>query len=245
MHQPVRLQRGVGVALWRQIADRIRSGIGSGLADEQGRLPPETELAQRFGVNRHTVRAAISVLAYEGVLHSEQGRGTYVRSPDRLVYPISERTRFSAGLEGQAREVNSKLLHHAQEAAPAAVAAMLGLSAGAPLVRIEMLGMANGTPVSRATLWFGAARFPDIADQLSQTGSITHALALAGIADYRRVSTTVEARHADEVETGDLKLAPGAIVLVARSVNADLRGVPVHCSVTRFPADRVELRLET
>ncbi|HMM62991.1 MAG TPA: phosphonate metabolism transcriptional regulator PhnF [Mesorhizobium sp.] len=245
MQQPARLQRGVGVALWRQIADRIRSGIASGLADGQGRLPPESELALRFGVNRHTVRAAISALAYEGVLYSEQGRGTYVRGPNRLVYPISDRTRFSAGLVGQAREVRGRLLSHAREPASQAVAAALGLPAGAATVRIEVLGSADGAPVSRATSWFGADRFPDIADVYSQTGSVTQALARAGVADYRRVSTTVEARHADEAETDDLKLMPGAIVLVTRAVNADLEGVPVQYSLTRFPADRVELLLET
>ena len=58
-----RLQRGVGVALWRQIADAIRAGIANGLADGAGRLPPEAELAERFGANRHTVRAAIAALA--------------------------------------------------------------------------------------------------------------------------------------------------------------------------------------
>ena len=76
MAQRTRLQRGVGVALWRQIADAIRHGIATGLADENRRLPPEAKLAERFGVNRHTVRAAIAALAHEGVLQSQQGRGT-------------------------------------------------------------------------------------------------------------------------------------------------------------------------
>ena len=71
MAQRTRLQRGVGVALWRQIADAIRHGIATGLADENGRLPPEAKLAERFGVNRHTVRAAIAALAHEGVLQSQ------------------------------------------------------------------------------------------------------------------------------------------------------------------------------
>ena len=41
-------------------------------------LPPETALAARFGVNRHTVRGAIAALVQEGVLRAEQGRGTFV-----------------------------------------------------------------------------------------------------------------------------------------------------------------------
>ncbi|PSJ65308.1 phosphonate metabolism transcriptional regulator PhnF [Kumtagia ephedrae] len=239
------LQRGVGVALWRQIADGIRHGIATGLADANGRLPPESRLAERFGVNRHTVRAAISALAHEGVLQSEQGRGTYVRRQKRLVYPIGERTRFSAGLHDQARETRSEMMSAMIEPAREPIASALGLEAGARSIRIESLGTADGVPVSRATSWFDAERFPGIADIYATTGSITEALAACGVADYRRASTGIEARHADEVDRQELRLAPGAIVIVTRALNADLSGTPIQYSVTRFPADRVELVVGT
>lgn len=235
------LHRGVGVALWRQIGDEIRRGIGSGLADENGRLPPEAELAARFGVNRHTVRAAIAALVHEGVLRSEQGRGTYVRRQKRLTYPIGARTRFSTGLEGQARDRQIELLDQALEPANAAVAAALGLEVSEEVIRLEMRGLADGVPVSRSTAWFHAKRFPDIAGHFASTHSITRALALSGITDYRRASTTIEARHADDTDTRDLQLSPGAIVLVARGINVDSSDKPIQYSQTRFSADRVEL----
>jgi GntR family phosphonate transport system transcriptional regulator len=240
-----RLQRGAGVSLWRQIADRIRVDISRDLADENGRLPSEIELAERFGVNRHTVRAAISALAHEGVLHAAQGRGTYVRKQKRLVYPISEKTRFSAGLENQSRERKSKLLDHRCEAASAEIAGALGLSEGAQVVRLELLGSADGAPVSRSTSWFDAARFSDIADHFIRTGSITKALRGMGLHDYSRASTAIEAVHADEIDTADLRLSPGAIVLVTRAVNVAPDDSPVQYSQTRFAADRITLLVET
>lgn len=238
--QKPRLQRGVGVALWRQIADGIRGGIAAGIADKNGRLPAEMELALRFGVNRHTVRAAIAALVHEGVLQSEQGRGTYVRQQQRLVYPIGVRTRFSAGFEGQARERQTQLIGHAREAA-GAVAEPLGLAPEDEAIRLEILGKADGVPVSRATSWFSVARFPTIAEVYERLGSATAALSELGVDDYLRASTAVDARHADEADGRELKLSPGAIVIVTRSLNVDRDGAPVHYSVTRFPADRVEL----
>jgi GntR family phosphonate transport system transcriptional regulator len=235
------LQRGVGVALWRQIADGIRQGIATGLADETGRLPPEAELAQHFGVNRHTIRAAISALAHEGVLRSQHGRGTFVQRQKRLVYPIGERTRFSAGLSDQAQETRSEMLSSSIETAADPIAFALGLEPGDRTIRIETLGNADGVPVSRSTSWFSEERFPGIADVYSRVGSMTGALEACGVTDYRRASTGVEARHADESDTQELQLAPGAIVIVTRAVNTDVSGMPIQYSVTRFPADRVEL----
>ncbi|PLU68682.1 phosphonate metabolism transcriptional regulator PhnF, partial [Sinorhizobium medicae] len=45
------VERQTGVALWRQIADRIRLAISNGDYEATGMVPPETTLAAQFGVN--------------------------------------------------------------------------------------------------------------------------------------------------------------------------------------------------
>ena len=235
------MDRRTGVALWRQIADRIRQGIAAGDFGEGGRLPPEMALAERFGVNRHTVRGAIAALVQEGVLRAEQGRGTFVVRRKRLSYPIARRTRFSEGLRDQAQERRGHLLGQAAEEADARVAAALGLEPGAAVLRVETMSEADGRPVSRATSWFDATRFAGIAEVIAETGSVTLAYRRYGVEDYFRQSTTVSARHADADDLTALRLAPGAIVLVAVAVNVDTEGRPIQFSETRFAADRVEL----
>lgn len=242
--EPATMERRSGVALWRQIADRIRQGIAAGTLAEDGRLPPELVLSERFGVNRHTLRSAIAALVQEGVLRAEQGRGTFVERRTRLTYPITARTRFSTGLEGQARDRRGSLLSHASEPANASVAAALGLDQGAPVLRLETLSEADGRPVSRATSWFDARRFAGFEATYAGTGSITLAFKAFGVDDYFRKSTLVSARHADTADLADLKLSPGAIVLVTMAVNVDTEGRPIQFSQTRFAADRVELTVQ-
>lgn len=236
------LDRGSGVALWRQIADRMRSEFAH--LDDGERLPPEMELALRFGVNRHTVRAAIAALVQEGALKSEQGRGTFMVRPRRLRYPITRRTRFSAGLEGQARERRSRLLSHAKAEAGPEIGELLGIAPACAVWRIESVGEADGSAVSRATSFYDAGRFPDFPPVYERTGSVTAAFAELGVADYVRLWTRIEARHAGPSDIADLKLAPGSAVLVTRALNADTQGTPIQYSVTRFAADRVELSIE-
>jgi len=38
-----------------------------------------------------------------------------------------------------------------------------------------------------------------------------------------------------------LRLAPGAILLVSESIDADAEGRPLQYGLSRFPADRMEL----
>ncbi len=235
------MERRSGVAMWRQIADAIRLGISEGLVDRDGRLPAEKLLASRFSVNRHTVRAAIRSLIDEGVLEAQQGRGTFVRRRKRLNFPIGERTRFSSGLAGQARDLRLDILAHGIEPASPAVAGSLRLAPGDPVVRVETLSCADDVAMSRATLWFGAQRFATIGEAIARTGSVTRALAELGVSDYVRRWTRIEARHGRTDDLTDLGLSPGAILIVAESLNADLDGQPTQYSVTRFAADRVTL----
>jgi GntR family phosphonate transport system transcriptional regulator len=237
--------RKSGVALWRQIADQMRQAIGTGVLGADGRLPPEIALSERFGVNRHTVRSAISALVQEGVLRAEQGRGTFVENRKRLSYPISARTRFSTGLRDQTKDRRSILLANMIEPANSRVAEALRLEAGADVIRLETLSEADGRPVSRATNWFEAQRFAGFAKAYARTSSITASFKQFGIDDYFRHSTLVSARHADAADLADLKLSPGAIVLVAIAINVDSKGKPIQFAETRFAADRVELTVST
>lgn len=239
------VDRRSGIALWRQIADRIRLEIASGAFGDEGRLPPEVELAARFGVNRHTLREATASLVREGVLRSEQGRGTFVEKRKRLVYPIGAKTRFREGLEGQARERRGILLAHAYEKASQKVAEGLGIVPGARVLRMETLGEADGRPVSRATGYFDVARFDGFEEAYRQSGSVTAALKAFGVMDYARRSTIISARHADDADIADLRLSPGAIVLVTVAVNEDVANVPIQFSETRFAASAVELSVST
>jgi GntR family phosphonate transport system transcriptional regulator len=230
-----------GVALWRRIADAIRLDIVGGKLASGDRLPTEAILAQRFSANRHTVRRALAVLAEEGVVGAEQGRGTFVRSAKRLSYPIGKRTRFSEGLAGQARTLTTQHLEDRIENASAAVAAALGLKPGAKVVRIEGVSSADGRPLSRATTWLPYRRFPDVAERLLEHRSFTAVFASYGIADYARASTRISARHADVAETKLLGLSPGAILLVSEAIDIEPDGTPLSYALSRFPAERMEL----
>ena len=66
-----------GITLWRCIADDFEQMILIGKYDNGERLPAESEIATRYGVNRHTVRRAMAELSARGLVRTERGSGTY------------------------------------------------------------------------------------------------------------------------------------------------------------------------
>ena len=76
---------------WQQIAADLRADILAGRVAPGERLPNEQALAERFGVNRHTLRQAVQALAREGHVQVRQGSGTFVRELV-LDYALQRRT---------------------------------------------------------------------------------------------------------------------------------------------------------
>ena len=75
-----RLEHGP-VPLHHQVYLDLRGGIESGSGPPGDRLPPERELAERYGCSLITVRRALADLAREQRLERTRGRGTFVLQP--------------------------------------------------------------------------------------------------------------------------------------------------------------------
>jgi GntR family phosphonate transport system transcriptional regulator len=237
------LARDAGMALWRQIAGTLEREMAEGLLAPGGKLPTEAQLSARFGVNRHTVRHALDVLARAGLVRIEQGRGSFV-AEDVLDYTVGPRVRFSEWIRRHNKEPSGQKLDLREIAADAQVAAGLGLAAGAPVVRLERLGMADGRPVSLGTHSFPAERFPGLLAALAGTDTITEALAREGVSDYRRQVTRVSARLPQATEAGLLRMPRNRPLLVAENVNVDQTGAVIEFGVSRYPTPRVQIVFE-
>jgi GntR family transcriptional regulator len=79
----IRPDKGSGTPVYLQIAEGIRTLLKRGLMSAGTPLPPERVLCEQYGVSRMTLRQAFDVLAREGLIETQRGRGTFV-SPKRL-----------------------------------------------------------------------------------------------------------------------------------------------------------------
>jgi GntR family transcriptional regulator len=71
--------------IYYQIKQTIKKWIITKEFEPLEKIPSENELAQKFKVNRLTVRQAISQLIQEGFLESRRGEGTFVTDNENLI----------------------------------------------------------------------------------------------------------------------------------------------------------------
>lgn len=242
-------ERKRGEALWSQIVARIAKDIETGRYKREERLPTELQLAQDYGVNRHTIRRALEELATARIIRTEHGRGSFVND-EVMDYHVGTRPRFSEWVRKQNRTPLGDVLKLAElplgdlpEAGPAGTA--LGLTAQAPVLLLERVGMADDKPLSLSRHIFPAAKLPGLLAALKENHSITASLAAIGIHDYTRRWTRVGARLPDSREARLLRMARNDALLTTESVDAFETGEPLEYGCACYPSTRMQLVFES
>ena len=93
------VDRGGEVPVGTQLAWRLRRLVNAGDVRPGDRLPSVRELATDVGVNVNTVRSVYGRLENEGLVRSEQGRGTFVAGAEQTTR--AQLRRQIAALEGE------------------------------------------------------------------------------------------------------------------------------------------------
>jgi GntR family transcriptional regulator len=131
--------------LYYRIQESLRAQIAAGQLSEGARLPSESELAEKFGTTRGTVRQAMAQLTFEGLIVRRMGLGTFVASRPIESRIEAERPRsFEEQMQESGAQVGFRLIGFDAEAASAVVAAALRLEQGSLIYRLRRLRLVEG-----------------------------------------------------------------------------------------------------
>ena len=228
---------------YQRIAAELRENIKDGVYQVGQQIPTEDSLAGRFGVNRHTLRRAVSLLAAEGLLRVDQGRGMFVANAP-IRYPIGQRVRFNESLKSQGFRPHYQLLRAAETSAAGPVARHLEVPAEEPIVVMERLGFADECPLKIATSYFPLRHFPNLLHHIRHADSISRVFKEIYGRDHIRRSTIVTARMVRPEDARLLSLPLNQPVLMVESINVDQDGQVIEYGITRFRSDQTELAFE-
>lgn len=147
---------GAGLSKHDLLAQALRAEIESGKLKVGDLLPSEPQLAQRFGVSRHTVRAALQTLQRLGLVASQQGVGTRVQAA-RLVSRYSHSFGSAEDLLQYATTTPVRTLEREEVVIDAARAAQFGCKPGEHWWRVRTLRL---DPAGRAVVAYSEIHIP-------------------------------------------------------------------------------------
>lgn len=117
------------------------------LAEPDGRLPSETEIAKMFAVSRGTVRSAVGALATRGLVVRKQGMGTFLKRTPHLLNPINAAIDFCELIERTGSNPGRRFLKAAIATPEARVGAALGQPEDQPTLIRHTIFTADDNPV--------------------------------------------------------------------------------------------------
>ena len=233
-------ERAPRESFWTRIASDIAESISRGTYPPGERLPSEHALAERFGVNRHTIRKSLASLSSQGLVRVAQGSGTYVEE-FAVDLMLAKRTRHHQSLSQAGLRGGLKVLASRTERATQAQASALKVALHSKLLCLQVLGEAQGQPLHVSERCFPLPRFTGLDVIVGETGSITAAFSALGVADYTRQESRITAHMPDATIAAHLRQPVSRPILQVKSVNVDAAGLPIELAITWFAGDRVKL----
>ena len=237
----IHIARSAGTTIWRQIEEALSADILSGNFTD--RLPNEAALAERFSVNRHTVRQAVKALAERGMVNVVQGRGTFVRE-DVIDYQVGRRTRFAHSLAKARRVGKSRVLHWSAIAADDDIRQLLDLPERAGVLAVESLDVVDDKVVGVCTQYFPLPRFAGLGEIYAETGKTHLALARFGVDEFQRRMSRITARLPDKDVARQLGQTAAMPILYVETVYVDEHWQAVEYGITRFSSTSVQVLIE-
>ena len=226
--------------LWQGIASDLENEIVAGSLARGSRLPTESMLSQRYGVNRHTIRKALSHLAEKSLIWSKRGSGVFVMQKP-TIYSMGERVRFSQNLLDAGRTPSRQKLSLSQRLATHEEASSLKIKKNSNVHHYEGISFADDEPIALFHSVFCSKRFPTLDKYIEDLQSVTQALRKCGVNDYIRASTYVSAVAASSLQANHLRIKPNDPLLCTTSLNTDQSGTPIEFGRTYFSGKHVTL----
>jgi GntR family transcriptional regulator len=231
-----------GTPLFARVRDQLRSEILDGRFASGAQLPSESELINRFGVSRITVRRALSELQSAGLVSTVSGKGSFVSRPShaRAHGPL---VGVLETIRRRGHRAHGRLISHRRVAASAEIAQALGIVPGTPVGAVKVLRYCDDLPFVIGTSWFDPALSARVAaedlSELDVTVVIEEVLGLR----IARTRVRVQAVVADRRTAGSLHCLPGAAILRLHTTSYGFDGRPVSHAVTDCRGDLMDYRV--
>jgi GntR family transcriptional regulator len=199
------------------------------------------ELEREFEVARVTIRQAIDILREEGLLHSQQGRGTFVAEKPVSRYWFKLATSWDVLVESIKDNVPKRIKVDDPPPVPA-------LREGEGMLASKYVFMRSvqykeGEPYGVVSLHLADEIYRRAQDAFRQHPALSVLAGLKDI-DVRDAHQTVVIGSADPVTADHLRIALGAPIAECRCVVIDGKGIAIYVADIIYRSDAIKLHID-
>lgn len=228
-------------SLHEQVRAALAQEIQDGHYDVTGRIPPEPELCDRFGVSRITVRRAVADLEELGVVRRRQGAGTFVVKPAEVLGAMSIggfADKFSATGGAKSRVVKMAVTQTADDD----IASSLGIPVGDPVFVLERVFKLDDAALSLDRSIYPLSRYPGFAEKIAEDTSTYQVLRTDYGVHFAEVQRDISIGYTTADTAAWLQRPEHEPLLVIEKVAFDRDGQVIHTARIESVPSRVTLR---
>lgn len=234
------------IPIYYQIyVDLKKKLLGDWARIENGKLPPEQELAKTYNVSRVCMRQAMAELEKDGLIVRYRGKGSFVNvSPKPIMHSLDlpdsvSRQSIRKYIDKNPEIVelchfNSTYEHISQE---------LDYQGG--IFYIKRIMRVDGNPISVNRIWLPEKFTPNLDEKgLCVEGSLSKTLDKVYHLKAHHRSNVVEAVRASATEVELLKITYDTLILQVTSTSFLEDNTPFEHSVTSWIGDSIRLKMD-
>lgn len=229
------------VSLYIQVASVMRRRIETKQWLPGQKISTLVELEREFEVARVTIRQAIDILREEGLLHSQQGRGTFVAEKPVSRYWFKLATSWDVLVESIKNNVPKRIK---VDKPPPFPDLQQGEGQLAPkYVFMRSVQYKEGEPYGIVSLHLDDEVFRQAPDEFRQHPALS---VLAGLKSVNvdDAHQTVVIGSADPVTAEHLRIGLGAPVAECRCVVIDERRIAIYVADIIYRSDAIKLHID-
>ena len=217
---------------YQEIADELRTRLGSGELGAGRLLPSESELSADYAASRVTVRRALEVLRDEGLVDSRQGFGWFVAA-DPVRQALGRLGTIESQLASEGVHSERRVLDFRFVAAPARVRTLLDSDT---VLRVRRLNLADGEPFALVTVWCPERYGAELSRADVERSPFYELIGVELGGAVQSIGAAAATAHDAEL----LGVPPGSPVLRCERITSSMSGQPVLVSEHVFPAHLTE-----
>lgn len=229
------------VPLYIQVASVMRRRIETNQWVPGQKISTLVELEREFEVARVTVRQAIDVLRQEGLLHSQQGRGTFVGDKSLSRHWFKLATSWDVLIDAIKDNVPRRIKVETPSAFPSLQEGEG--RAASKYVFMRTVQYKDNEPYGLVNVHLAEDVFRRAPDEFRMHPALSVLANLKSV-DIEQAYQTVVIGSADPAAAEHLHIALGAPVAECRCVAIDSRGIAIYVAEITYRSDAIKMHID-